>query len=47
MQINLEMIKKWLGDSGLAVNESKKERCAFHRLDTKEITVTLNGFVIE
>ena len=43
MQKKLEMITKWLKDSGLKVNEAKTELCLFHRNDTQKISITLNG----
>ena len=38
LEINLEMITKWLRGSGLVVNESKTEICLFHRNDQPLIT---------
>ena len=43
MQRSLEMITKWLKDSGLIVNESKTELCYYHVLDVPEIIIILNG----
>ena len=43
MEQKLEMITKWLKDSGLKVNEKKTEICLFHRNDTQIITLTLQG----
>ena len=43
MQAKLEVIIKWLKDSGLAVNESKTELCLFHRKDHHPITLFLSG----
>ena len=40
MQTNLKATIKWLRQSGLKVNEYKKEVCLFHRNDS--ITITLN-----
>ena len=39
LQKRLEMIVKWLKDSGLVVNESKMEICLFHNNDQPPITV--------
>ena len=39
MKRDLEMINKWLRDSGLVVNESKTELCLFNRRDTQAITI--------
>ena len=33
LEMKLEMITKWLRDSGLVVNESKTELCLFHKND--------------
>ena len=33
LEKKLEMITKWLRDSGLVVNESKTEVCLFHKND--------------
>ena len=43
MQMKLEMITKWLKDSGLVVNESKTEICLFHRNDNQVITLILQN----
>ena len=47
MERKLEMITKWLKDSGLKVNKSKTEICLFHRNDTQIITLTLHNAVIK
>ena len=47
MERKLEMITKWLKDSGLKVNETKTEICLFHRNDTQTITLTLQDAVIK
>ena len=41
MEMRLEMIVKWLKDSGLRVNESKTELCLFHRNDTRSISISI------
>ena len=41
--MRLEMITKWLKDSGLVVNESKTEVCLFHRNDKPKITINVAG----
>ena len=46
MKKTLEMIIKWLKDSGLKVNNSKTELCVFHRADTRPITIEINGFQV-
>ena len=47
MEQKLEMIIKWLKDSGLKVNETKTEVCLFHRNDTQTITITLQDAQIK
>ena len=47
MEKKLEMIIKWLRDSGLQVNETKTEVCLFHRNDKPLITVKLQGKTIK
>ena len=42
MEKDLEIMTKWLKDSGLKVNESKTELCLFHRKDCPKITLRLN-----
>ena len=44
--MKLEMIVKWLKDSGLKVNESKTEICLFHRNDTRKVTILLQNEII-
>ena len=46
MERKLEMITKWLKDSGLKVNEKKTELCLFHRNDTQKISLSLQGQII-
>ncbi len=46
LEKRLEMITKWLKDSGLVVNESKMELCLFHKNDKPPITIKIsNTFV--
>ena len=47
MKKTLEMIIKWLKDSGLKVNDSKTELCVFHRADIRPITIEINGFQVK
>ena len=47
MERNLEMIVKWLKDSGHKVNESKTELCLFHRNDIQKITIQLQDQTIQ
>ena len=44
MKKTLEMIIKWLKDSGLKVNDTKTEICIFNKNDTPPITITINNF---
>ena len=46
MEKRLEMITKWLKDSGLIVNECKTEVCLFHSNDQPLITIKLQNSVI-
>ena len=46
LEMSLEMITKWLRDSGLVVNEKKTEICVFHRNDQPTINVNLLGSVV-
>ena len=43
MKITLEIIIKWLKQSGLKVNDSKTEICLFYRKDTPPIKIAING----
>ena len=43
LEKDLEIMTKWLRDSGLKVNEEKTELCLFHRLDHHPITNTLTS----
>ena len=43
LEMKLEMIVKWLKDSGLKVNENKTELCMFHRNDYRPITITIHN----
>ena len=47
LERKLEMITKWLRDSGLVVNESKTELCLFHKNDQPTIQITLQNVVIK
>ena len=47
MEMKLEMITKWLKDSGLVVNEEKTELCLFHKRDHPSVEVTINGKIIK
>jgi hypothetical protein len=38
MKKDLEIMAKWLKDSGMKVNGSKTEMCVFHRMDTGCLT---------
>ena len=43
LELRLEMITKWVRDSGLVVNESKTEICLFHRNDQQNVTINVCG----
>ena len=43
MERQLEMITKWLRDSGLIVNKEKTEACLFYKRDHATITLTINN----
>ena len=47
MKQTLEMITKWLKDSGLKVNDQKTELCLFSRNDTQSVTLNINNFEIK
>ena len=42
MERSLEMITKWLRQSGLKVNHAKMEICLFHRNDLQSIKLNVN-----
>ena len=46
LEMRLEMITKWLKDSGLVVNESKTEVCLFHANDQPLIQIRLQDVLI-
>ena len=39
----LEAITKWLRESGLRVNETKTELCLFYKVDTQQVTISINN----
>ena len=43
MKQKLEMIIKWLKDSGLVVNDEKTETCLFYKRDHATITLNINN----
>ena len=43
LEKRLEMITKWLKDSGLVVNEGKTELCLFHKNDKPPITIQISN----
>ena len=47
LEKRLEMITKWLRDSGLVVNESKTEACLFHTQDQPPVEFKLQGVKIK
>jgi hypothetical protein len=46
MKKTLEMIIKWLKDSGLKVNDAKTEMCLFNKTDLAPVSLSINGFEI-
>jgi hypothetical protein len=46
LERKLEMIIKWLRDSGLNVNQSKTEICLFHKQDQQPIQVTVENVIV-
>ena len=47
LEKELEMITKWLKDSGLVVNSNKTELCLFHRNDQPEIQVRITDTFVK
>ena len=47
MQATIELITKWLRQSGLKVNDSKTEICLFYRKDHPPITIKIKNVEIE
>ena len=43
LERRLEMITKWLKDSGLVVNKEKTEICLFYRGDHEAVEIMING----
>ena len=46
MERCIEMITKWLRQSGLKVNETKTEACLFHRKDHPPVVIHINANII-
>ena len=46
LEKRLEMITKWLKDSGLVVNENKTELCLFHKNDKPPITIKISNTLV-
>ena len=46
MKMKLELITKWLKDSGLKVNEGKTEMCLFFKKDLPPVSLILNGIIL-
>ena len=46
MKKDLEIMTKWLKDSGMKVHEAKAEMCVFHRKETSPVSLTLNQTII-
>ena len=47
MKTSLEMITKWLKQSGLKVNDGKTELCVFHRNDPRPIELFVNNIPLK
>ena len=43
MERRLEMITKWLRDSGLIVNDEKTEVCLFYKREHPTVSLTINN----
>jgi hypothetical protein len=43
MEKSLEVITKWMKQSGLKINEDKTEICLFSRLDVQPVRVNINN----
>ena len=43
----IELIVKWLKDSGLKVNKAKTEICPFYRKDTPQVEIAVSGVPIK
>ena len=46
MKETLEMVTKWLKDSGLKVNDNKTEACLFHIRDHPPVEISVNNTII-
>ena len=46
LERKLEMITKWLKDSGLVVNEDKTETCLFYKRDHPTVEITINSMKV-
>ena len=46
MERKLEMITKWLKNSGLVVNEEKTELCLFYKTEQPTVELSINGKII-
>ena len=42
----IEMMIKWLRDSGMSVNESKTEICLFYKNNVNAVDVSINNVII-
>ena len=47
MKKTLELITKWLKDSGLKVNKAKTEMSLFHRSNIRIINISINNVIIK
>ena len=46
MKTKVEMMTKWMEDSGLTVNEDKTEICLFYKNDHPLVNLTINDVII-
>ena len=47
LEKKIEMMSRWLRDSGMTVNEAKTEVCLFYKSDVNAVNVTINNITIK
>ena len=47
LEKKIEMMTKWLRQSGMTVNETKTEICMFHKTNVNMVDFTINGITIK
>ena len=47
METKLTLIRKWLTESGLKVNQTKTELCQFYRKDTPAVEIRVDNIIIK